>query len=205
MSKRRLTHVQQLQKEATPDSPLSRELEAVRIALEKPKSQAISELIKLLKSSKQRETQWLIARVLSTAKDERVISPLLKAALAPENITHRSNFLWPLENYYCSKYAGQLVKLLLSRPDYDEVVWACVEIIRVIKGLIEPSIARRLVRQLLAEVNAELTPDDLTALHAFRLEAADKIMALYFNHTLCTFWKKWNNGEWPTSEASNPA
>ena len=85
------------------------------------------------------------------------------------------------------------------------LVWACVEIIRAMKGPIAPPVARRLVRQLLAEVKAEMSLDDLTALHALRPEAADIIMALYSNYTLHTFWTKWNNDEWPTPEVSNPA
>ena len=201
MSKRRLTNREQLRKmlrEAEADSLLHSELLAVQDILEKPGSQTITKLIKLLATLTQRETQWFIARVLGTAKDQRVIRPLLRAALAPENATHRCNFLWPLENYDCTNYAEPLVKLLLSRLDYDEVVWACVEIIRAMKGPLKPTVARRLVRQLLAEVKIELPSDDLTALHAFRLEAADKLMALYFNHTLHTFWAKWNNGLWPS-------
>ncbi len=73
------------------------------------------------------------------------------------------------------------------------------------KGPLAPPVARRLVRQLLAEVKADIPPADLTALHAFRLEAADKIMALYFNHTLHTFWKQWNSGSWPPIDISKTA
>lgn len=205
MSKRRLTHQEQLGKMikgADPSSILSTELATVQLSLVKPRRQAVTELIKLLKTVSQRETQWFIGKVFATVKDERVIRPLLHAALAPQNATHRSNFLWPLENYDCSRYVGQLVKLLLSRLDYDEVVWACVKIIRAMKGPLEPAVARRLIRQLLAEVKTEMDPNDLIALHAIRLEAADKIMALYSNDTLRTFWNKWNSGKWPPIEIS---
>jgi hypothetical protein len=202
MSKRQLTNREQLRKmlrETEAGSLLHSELLAVQEVLEKTGSQVVAKLLKLLAVLTQREVQWFIARVLGTAKDQRVIRPLLRAALAPENSTHRCNFLWPLEKYDCTNYAEPLVKLLMSRLDCDEVVWACVEIIRAMKGPLKPTVARRLVRQLLAEVKIEMHPDNLTALHAFRLEAADKIMALYFNHTLHTFWGKWNNGLWPSA------
>ena len=71
-----------MQKEAEPDSLLSQELKAVRLALEKPKNQAINGLIKLLKSSLQRETQWFIGKGFSTAKNERVIRTLMRATKA---------------------------------------------------------------------------------------------------------------------------
>ncbi len=124
MSKRRLTNREQLRKmlnEAEPGSILHSELLVVQASLEKPKPQSISELLKLLRVFTQRETQWFIARVLGTAEDPRVIRPLLRAALAPENATHSCNFLWPLENYDCTAYVAPLTKLLLSRSDYDEV------------------------------------------------------------------------------------
>ena len=53
MSKRRLTHREQLRKmmkEAEPNSVLSAELEVVRISIEKSKCQAITELIRLLRA-----------------------------------------------------------------------------------------------------------------------------------------------------------
>ena len=137
MSKRRLTNLEQLRKmlrAAEAGSLLHSELLAVQEILGKTGSQAVAKLLKLLAVLTQREAQWFVARVLGTAKDQRVIRPLLRAALAPENSTHRCNFLWPLENYDCTNYAEPLAKLLLSRLDYDEVAWACVEIIRAMKG-----------------------------------------------------------------------
>ena len=131
MSKRRLTHGQQLQKmqkEAEPDSLLSQELKAVRIALEKPKNQAINGLIKLLKSSLQRETQWFIGKVFSTAKDEWVTRPLMRATKAPQNSTQACNFPWSLENYDCTKHLSFFVDTLLKHNDAGEAVWACIEI-----------------------------------------------------------------------------
>ena len=166
---------------------------AVEQSIGKSKGQAVAALIKLLKTSSERETQWLIGKLLGAAKDERVIRPLIRAVQLPANSTHCCNFLWPLENYDCTKHLDTFVKMLLSRDDYDEVVWACIEIIRAMKGPFEPATARKNVRRLLAEPKQSLPEATRIALAAFRLEAAESIMAKYFNNTLKTFWKDWNN------------
>ena len=53
-------------------------------------------------------------------------------------------------------------------------------------------VARRNIRKLLAEPDKSLPEAERTALAAFRLEAAECIMAKYFNQTLKTFWNEWN-------------
>jgi len=99
----------------------------------------------------QRETQWFIGKVFSTAKDERVIRPLMRAMKAPQNSTHTCNFLWPLESYGCIKHLSFFVDTFLKHNDAGEAVWACIEIIRAMKGPFEPSVARKNIRKLLAE------------------------------------------------------
>lgn len=91
-------------REAGSDVALQAELAGIQVAIEKPKMQAVTALIKLLKTSVCRETQWFIGRVLGTCKDPRAIKPLMRAAIAAENTTHRCNFLWPLESFDCTKH-----------------------------------------------------------------------------------------------------
>ncbi|MGY3088746.1 hypothetical protein ACVWYF_001786 [Hymenobacter sp. UYAg731] len=183
MRKRRLTHGQQLrkmQKEAAPDSALSRELEALRIAIEKPRNKAIAELIKLLKSSLQRETQWFIGKVFSTAKDERVIKPLIRAAQAPENENYSSNFIWPLEKYDCTRYLDFFVKFMLESEDPNESVLACSYVIEAMKGPFKPIVVKKNIRKLLGKSKPQAEPDmELMAEH-FRMSAADALMSKYF-------------------------
>lgn len=205
MSKRRLTNREQLRKmlkEAEQGSILHSELLIVSASLNFPRQKAVSELLKLLTAFTQRETQWFIARVLGKAKDQRVIRPLLRAALAPKNTGYSCDFLWPLTRYDCTQYAGQVVRLLLSQADYGEAAIACVEIIRAMKGPFEPLIARRLLRQLFAEADKDVALNSRTALYAFRLEAAEHIEAIYFNHTRRVFWSKYNGDGWPPAEES---
>ena len=60
------------------------------------------------------------------------------------------------------------------------------------KGPVEPSVARKNIRKLLAETILSISEANKIELNAFKLEAADSIMAKYFNHTLKTFWVEWN-------------
>ncbi|HEX8659296.1 MAG TPA: hypothetical protein VF690_17285 [Hymenobacter sp.] len=181
-----------MQKEAEPSSALSAELEVVRISLKKANNQAIPELIKLLKSSSEHKTKCLIGAILGDAKDERVVRPLIRAVQQPENKNYSCNFLWPLEKYDCTKHLNFFVNTLLKYDEAGEAVWACVEIIRAMKGPFEPQVARRNIRKLLAEPKPSLEAETRAELAAFRLEAADYIMAKYFNYTLKTFWTDWN-------------
>ena len=60
------------------------------------------------------------------------------------------------------------------------------------KGPVEPSVARKNIRKLLAETILSISETNKVELDAFRLEAADSIMAKYSNHTLKIFWVEWN-------------
>ena len=60
------------------------------------------------------------------------------------------------------------------------------------KGPVEPSVARKNIRKLLAETILSISETNKVELDAFKLEAADSIMAKYFNHTLKIFWVEWN-------------
>lgn len=146
MSKRRLTHREQLRnmiKEAESDSILNAELVDIQISLEKPRYQAVTELIKLLKVSSQRDTQWFISKVFGTVKDERVIQPLMRAAQASENKNYRSTFLWALEKYDCTKHLSFFVNFITELDDPDEAMMVSIEIIRAMKGPFEPILARK--------------------------------------------------------------
>jgi hypothetical protein len=205
MSKRKLTNREQLRKrlkDAEPNSILYQELVAIQASIEKPHEKYVPELIRLLKVATTQEAKHFIAILLGSTKDLRVIKPLVISAGSPENETYRSGYLWPLElnNYDCTQYLPQLVSLLLSRAGFDEVTWVCIELIRKMKGPLEPALARKCIRKLLAEIRQPLTPKELTSTHANRLEAADKIMSIYFNQTVKTYWAKWNKGEWKTAE-----
>ncbi len=198
MSKRRLSHREQfskLLKEAELNSTLSKELEAIELTMKKPKYQAITGLISILKGSAERKVQHLIADVFGTAKDERVIHVLLSLAKLPDNRNYKCNLLWPLIKYDCTKHLSFFVNLIMEQDGYNEVMWVCIEVIRTMKGPFEPAVARRNIRKLLGEVKFPLDESCKTEVAALRLEAADSIMAKYFNHTLKTFWTNWNAGE----------
>ncbi len=183
MSKRRLTHREQLRKmmkEAEPNSVLSAELEVVRISIEKSKCQAITELIRLLKTSTQQDTKWFIARVLGTAKDERVIKPLMRAAEAIENDNYSSNFLWPLEKYDCTEYLNFFVRFIMQCDDPGESMLACSYVIAAMQGPFKSDTVKKNIKRLLVEKQLLIQPDmELQAEH-FRMSTADFLMSKYF-------------------------
>ncbi len=185
MSKRRLTHGEQLRKmrkEAEPNSVLSAELETVRINLEKPRRHAITGLIRLLKTSLHQDTKWFIGRVFGAAKDERVIRPLMRAALAPENENYNSNFIWPLENYDCTQYLNFFVQFMLKCEDPGEAMLACSYVISAMKGPFNPSVVKKNIRKLLGRSILPADSDPQMALQSehFKMSAADDLMSKYF-------------------------
>ena len=194
MSKRRLTYREQLRKmikEAEPNSVLSAELEAVRISIEKSKRQAITELIRLLKSSTHQDTKWFIARVLGTAKDERVIRPLMRAVQAPENKNYHSNFIWPLAKYDCTKHLDFFVNFMVRCDGPDESMMSCIPVIKSMKGPFEPVSLRKNIRKLLADRIVDADLELQLASEAFKVDAADSLMAIYFNYYYKAYWKDW--------------
>lgn len=205
MSKHSLTNRQQLHKElkkAEIGSTLHEEIKILIGIITPSGKRIIPPLLKALKSSTTQTAKHHTARILAVTKDSQVIRPLLRAAAAPENEGYRSGYLWPLElhNFDCTAFLPQVVNLLLTRTGFDEVTWVCIELIRKMKGPFEPALARKCIRKLLAEVKQPLTSKELTATHANRLEAADRIMSIYFNQTARTYWAKWNKGESVTKD-----
>ena len=67
-----------------------------------------------------------------------------------------------------------------------------IEVVRAMKGPFEPALARRCIRQLLAEIKVPMDAETKLQTEAFRLEAADFIMAKYFNQTRKAFWQERN-------------
>ncbi|RZK31963.1 MAG: hypothetical protein EOO61_17385 [Hymenobacter sp.] len=197
MSKRSSTSGQQLRKElqeAETGSVLHSELTTVLASLAMPITKSIPALLKLVKSATTQAAKHHAAKLLAATKDPHIIRPLIQAAAAPENKGYQSGYLWPLElhNIDCTALLPQFVNLLLTRTDFDEVTWVCIELIRKMKGPFEPAVARKCIRKLLAEIKKPLSPEEVISTHANRLEAADRIMCTYFNQTAKTYWAKWN-------------
>ena len=205
MSKRSLTTRQQLRKDlkaAETGSILHNELATLLAIMAMPATKSAPALLKLVKSATTQAAKHHAAKLLAATKDPQIIRPMMQAAVAPENEGYSSGYLWPLElhNFDCTAFLPQFVNLLLTRTGFDEVTWVCIELIRKMKGPFEPVVARKCIRKLLAEIKQPLTSKELTATHANRLEAADRIMCTYFNQTAKTYWAKWNKGESVTEE-----
>ena len=178
-------------KQAAPDSILKAELEALQATIGKSRRQAISELIRLLRISTHQDTKWLIAKILGSAKDERVIRPLIQAVKSPENAGHSSNFIWQLTNYDCSSYLKFFVDFMLKSEGPDESMMTCIPVIKAMKGPFEPELLRNSIKKLLAESKEFEEPDYKLASEAFKAEVADFLMANYFNHYYRAYWKDW--------------
>ncbi|MFD1468227.1 hypothetical protein ACFQ48_08330 [Hymenobacter caeli] len=193
MSKRRLTHREQLRKmikAAEPGSILSNELAAVQAIILKPKYRATTELLNLLKPVLQQETKWFITTIFESVRDERIIRPLMRAMQAPENTKCRSFFLWPLIKYDCTKHLKFFVNFIDKLDEPGEAMMVSIEVIRAMKGPFEPILARKSIRKLLAETTVLMDAETKMQTEAFRLEAADFIMAKYFNQTRKAFWQE---------------
>jgi hypothetical protein len=189
-------------KESEPGSALRTELEAVQQCLEKPKHQAVTALLKLLKPALHNETKWFIAKVLESIKDERIIRPMMQALQAPENANRSSYFLWPLIKYDCTKYLWFFVNFITKLEKPDEGMMVAIMVIRAMKGPFDPVVARKCIRALLAEVKTPMTVGWKEQTEALRLEAADHIMAKYFNEMGKQFWKE-RKGSLPISETAS--
>jgi hypothetical protein len=137
-------------------------------------------LIKLLKPSTTQIAKHFIATLLGGAREERVIRPLMQAAIAPENENYSSNFLWPLEKYDCTNHLDFFVNFMLKSDDPGEAVLACSYVIEAMKGPFKPATVKRNIRKLLGKSKAQTEPDmELMAEH-FRMSAADALMSKYF-------------------------
>ena len=193
MSKRRLTHREQLRKmikEAEPGSILSNELMIVQAIIFQPKYQSTTGLLSFLKPALQQETKWFITMILESARDERIIRPLMRAVQAPENANCRSYFLWPLTKYDCTKHLSFFVNFTVKLDEPGEAMMVSIEVIRAMKGPFESVLARKNIRKLLAEIKAPMDVETKLQAEALRLEAADFIMAKYFNQTRKAFWQE---------------
>lgn len=179
-------------KEAPFGSGLRTELEAAQVCLKKPKKQAVTALLQLLKPTLHQETKWFITKVLESIGDERIIKPMMKAAQAPENSKVSSLFLWPLTKYDCTKHLAYFVNHIVKLEEPGEAMMVCIMIIRAMKGPFEPALARKSIRKLLAETKVPADDETKLQTEAFRLEAADFIMAKYFNSTRKAFWVERN-------------
>ena len=184
MSKRKITYgetVKQMLREAGANEKLRGELVAVQVALARTTAQAVTALIKLLKTSACHETQWLIGKVLGTIKDPRAMKPLMKAAIAPENERYSCNFLWPLEKYDCTKHLDFFVRFMLEDP--GEAIVNCYYIILSIKCPFEVSAVKKNIRKSLSTSSSPIETDT----EHLKMSAADHLMATYFTQVARKF------------------
>ena len=183
MSKRRLTNQEQLRKrlkEAEPTSTLYQELVVVQASMKKPRKKAVPELIKLLKVTTTQEAKHFIAAVLGSAKDPRAILPLMQAAVALENEDYRSNFLWPLEKFDCTKHLDFFVNFMIAQNDPGEAMLACGYVIAAMQGPFDAQKVKRNIRKLLAARAIQDEPAMQLQAEHFRMGAADYLMSAYF-------------------------
>lgn len=193
MSKRRLTNREQLRKrlkEAAPSSVLYRELAAIQTSIEKRREKAVPELIKLLKVATTQEAKHFIAAVLGSAKDPRIIRPLMRAVIAPENENYSSNFLWPLEKVDCTKHLDFFVNFMLSQDDPGEAMLACGYVIAAMKGPFPALKVKRNIKKLLAAKPIQGEPAMQLQAEHFRMGAADYLLEQYFLQVARAYHRK---------------
>ena len=183
MSKRRLSNREQLRKmlsEAEPSSLLKAELTLVQATIEQRSEQIVPRLIKLLKSVTEQAPKHFIAHALGLSNDKRAIRPLIRAAQATENEGYRANFLWPLENYDCTKHLVFFVDFIITCAEPNEAMLACSCVILAMKGPFKARVIKRNIQKLLGPSRLPTTPDFALQAEHFKMSAADYLMSAYF-------------------------
>jgi hypothetical protein len=183
MSKRRPSNREQLRKmlsEAEPSSLLKAELTLVQATIEQRSEQTVPRFIKLLKLVTEQAPKHFIAHALGLSNDKRAIRPLIRAARAIENEGYRANFLWPLENYDCTKHLDFFVNFMLNRDDPGEAMLACGYVIAAMNGPFDAQKVKRNIRKLLAAKSIQDEPAMQLQAEHFRMGAADYLMSAYF-------------------------
>jgi hypothetical protein len=183
--------LQQMLQEAAPTTILHAELTAVQVVVNKPREQVVKGLLKILKPTLHQDTKWFIGMVLEKYMDESMVGPLIKAANAPGNAKCSGFFLSPLIKYDCTKHLSTVVNIMLKCDGADENMLTCIPVIQAMKGPFEPVELRRNIRKLLGKGSAQPDSELQLAAEAFKAQAADFLMAKYFNHYFKVYWKDW--------------
>lgn len=203
--KKRMTSREKLRsmiEDAESGSALKDELVTVQHILTKPRAQGLPQLLRFLKPNLHNETKCIIGWILESIKDERIIRPMMRALKAPENVSRSSYFLWPLTKYDCTKHLWFFANFITKLEEPNEGMMVAIMIVRAMKGPFDPVIARKSIRALLVEVKTPMSAEWKEQTEALRMEAADHIMAIYFNEMGKQFWKE-RKGSLPISETAS--
>jgi len=193
MSNKKQTPLQQIRQSlhkanAESNVALAEELQQILQALQHPWPKALPLLSKLLLKSSNQVTKHHVADIFGLAKDPRVLKLLMRAATAPENSNHSSNFLWPCAAYDCTAHLTFFVRFLLQRQDPGEAMVACLDVIEEMKGPFDAVIVKRCINKLLQRNRNAIPPAWQLQDEVITTQAAYALLDKYFEQ-IDTAWK----------------
>ena len=170
------------------DVVLQAELKQILVTLQQSWHHAFKVQADLLRNATSHITKHFIADIFGAAKDSKVLKPLMKAALAPENENHNSVYFWNCSKYDCTAHLKFFVKFLLDSEDPGESMVACMTVIEEMQGpfnyQVVTKVIPRLLRRIRSHLEAELQKQD----ELFTIQAAYALLDKYFSQ-VDAIWK----------------
>lgn len=145
------------------------------------KQQSFRSFAPLLEDSSDRVVHFFVADAFAFANDEKLLKPLMKAAVAPVNRNYSATYIWPCGKYDCTKHLSFFVNFMTKCVDPGEAMVACLEVFEAMNGPFKPNNLKANVRRLLMQSNPALE-DSLEAQHElFRTQAAYTLLDKYYS------------------------
>jgi hypothetical protein len=145
------------------------------------KKQSFLPFAPLLQDTTDRDVQFFVADAFAYANDEKVIKPLMKAAVSPANEGYRSTYIWPCGKYDCTKHLSFFVNFMVKCVDPGEAMLACVDVIEAMKGPFKSNNLKANVRRLLGQENRAVEADMRVQHELFRMQAAYALLDKYYS------------------------
>jgi hypothetical protein len=190
---RKKTILQQLkasigEAKAENDELLQDELQQIISAIQQPWNKELRVLSTLLQKASSHVTKHYIAEIFGKAKDSKVLKPLMRAALAPENENYNSVYFWNCSEYDCTAHINFFVKFLLESEDPGESMVACITVIEEMQGPFDSEVITKIIPKLLrcnrSHLDVELQKQD----ELFTIQAAYALLDKYFSQ-VDAIWK----------------
>jgi len=163
------------------DVTLQEELQQIIAAIQRPWNKAFRILSTLLQKASSHVTKHYIAEIFGEAEDTKVLKPLMRAAIAPENGNYNSVYFWNCSEYDCTTHINFFVKFLLESEDPGESMVACMTVIEEMQGPFKADVISRNITKLLRRNRNHLEPELQKQDELFTIQAAYALLDKYFS------------------------
>lgn len=190
---RKKTILQQLKSsigeaKAENDVSLQEELQQIIVAIKQPWVNTFRALSRQLQQANSHVTKHYIAEIFGEAKDSKVLKPLMRSAIAPENENYNAVYFWNCSEYDCTAHINFFVEFLLESEDPGESMVACMTVIEEMQGPFKADIISRNITKLLRRNRNHLEPELQKQDELFTIQAAYALLDKYFSQ-VDTDWK----------------